>query len=390
MSTSHSPEIQVLLIACAVELSEAKKATLNQFLERNPINWDRLYTLAVRHKVAPFLYRTLQEIPATPESLLATLQNDCRTIATDNLLKLHQYKLLAKRFADHDIDHFPLKGIFLASSCYPDSSLRGIGDLDVLVAKDAVFKSVRLLKADDYHLDQKSTLYMQYDEKVMFSDLYEVSLFKPFFNNSGFDLDLHWEFICFNKQYKVFSLPEIRSRSALSIEYQIVLTVTHHGVTGIWQTISYVNDLYFLVNNRPIDWAWLLQEFRHYGLDQIFLVGLFWCQQIWELPLPPTIQEMLTAKRIQLLAEEYSKNWETSEAIASSKLILGQLTFFLKAQTQFSKRLKVLLTFGTSRIIRYSTFKIGKRTIYIPKQLGFITVFIRAIRSFLRFIPAFR
>ncbi|MVM35941.1 hypothetical protein GO755_38365 [Spirosoma sp. HMF4905] len=390
MNTNHSPEISVLLMACAVELSPEKKIQLVQFLEQHQLNWSRFYTLAVRHRVTPFLYRTLQDIPTIPEAFLTTLQNDCRTIATDNLVKLHQYKLLAKRLTDNAIDHIPLKGIYLATNCYPDSSLRSIGDLDVLVAKEDVFRSVHLLEADGYHPDKKSTLYTKYNEQIMLSDLYEISLIKPFFNNSYFDLDLHWEFMCFNKHYKMYDLHEVLSRPELAIEFQIILLVTHHGVTGVWQTINYINDLYFLVHNQAIDWPWLLQELHRNGLERVFLVGLFWCQQIWELSVPSSVQEMLANKEISLLANAYEKNWENSEPIASSTLILAQLTFFLRAQTQFSKQLKVVATFCTSRIIQYSTFRVGKRVLYIPKQLGIISVFIRAIRSLLRFIPVLR
>lgn len=377
-------------MACTLALSEGKKTQLIQFFEQHPINLDRLYRLAARHKVTPFLYRTLQAIPAVPENFLTTLQNDCRIIATDNLLKLHQYKLLAKRFAENGIDHIPLKGIYLASNCYPDSSLRSIGDLDILVAEDNVFKSIHLLKGDDYHLEQKSKLYMHYDERVLFSDLYEVSLFKPFFNNSRFDIDLHWKFICFNKHYSVYNLQELKSTPELSLEFQIVLLVIHHGVTGVWQTVNYINDLYFLSYGQALDWTWVLQEIRRNGLEQVFLVGLHWCQQIWELQLPPLIQELLTNERVHSLAKIYEKNWETSEPVASSSLILAQLTFFLKAQTQLRNQIKIVFTFCTSRIFSYGTFKLGKRTIYVPKQLGFITVFIRALRSLLRFIPALR
>lgn len=386
----QSPEISMLLMACAVELTEEKRAQLTKFLEQYQLDWDRLYRLAVRHKLTPFVYRTLQYIPSVPEAFLTALQNDCREIATDNLLKLHQYRLLAKRFIDNGIDCVPLKGIYLAANCYPDSSLRTIGDLDVLVAKEDIFKTIRLLEADDYQVDQKSMLYMKYDQKVIFSDLYEVSLMKPFFNNSYFDLDLHWEFVCFNKQYKVYNVQEVLSSPALYTEYQIVLLVAHHGITAIWQTINYINDLYFLVNNKVIDWVWLLQELRRNGLERVFLSGLLWCQQIWNLPLPPTIQEMLVTLHVQLLANAYEENWDTSEPLSSSSLILSQLTFFLKAQTQLSKKFKIIVTFCTSRIIRYSTFKIGKRIVYVPKEFGIITFFIRGLRSLFRFIPALR
>ncbi|MVM40587.1 hypothetical protein GO730_27785 [Spirosoma sp. HMF3257] len=388
MKTNHSPEIAVLLMACALELSEARREQLTQFLNQHPLNWSRLYTLAGRHKVLPFLYRTLQGIPNVSESFLATLQNGCRAIATDNLLKLHQYKHLAKRLSDNAIAHIAFKGVYLAANCYPDSSLRSIGDMDVLVAKEDVFKSIRLLESDGYQLDQKSQLYMQYDAPVMLSDVFELSLIKPFFNNSYFDLDLHWEVMCFNRHYKSFTLQELLDKPALFTEVQIILLVTHHGIVNIWQTINYINDLYFLLKGKPINWSWLVEELRQNGLEQVFFVGLYWCQEIWGLALPQFIEEILAAENVKSLAIAYERNWEATESLPESKLTLGQLTFFLKAQTQLSKKLKIVFTFWSSRVFIPSRFRIGKRVLYIPRQLGLITFFIRGIRSLLRFIPA--
>lgn len=390
MKAGRSPEIVMLLMTCTDEVTTDMQAQLLQFMEQHPLNWDRLRALANRHRVAPFLYRALQKLPNLPEPFLAALQTDCRSIATDNLLKLHHYRQFDQMLTANGIRHIPLKGVYLAATCYPDSGLRSIGDLDILVRQADALATIRLLKSQGYQSNQKHSRYQQHDEQSMLTDLQEISLFKPFFNGGHFDIDLHWGVVCLNKDYKVFDLDEIEAQPTLATEWQVILLVTHHGGTNIWQLIYFVNDLHFLLKDKPIDWSWLMQALRRYGLETIFLVGLHWCQQIWHLPLPASVQQQITTSKVQSLVDVYEKNWEAAESIAFSKLILDQVAFFAKAQSQPGRYLKIGSTFFSSRIFRAATFKVGGRLLYVPKELGFLSVFARAIRSLTRFLPTHR
>ena len=390
MKPGRSAELTVLLMACTNKLTTEAQEQLIQFLEEHTLDWDRLYTLAIRHRITPFLYRALYQLPTVPPKLVADLQNDCRAIATNNLLKLHHYRQVDQLLTNNSIRHIPLKGIFLAATYYPDSGLRSIGDLDLLVRPEDALAAIQLLKSEGYQPNQKHTRYHQHDEQSMLTDLQEISLFKPFFNNSHFDIDLHWGVVFLNKDYKIFDLNEIEAQATLATEWQIVLLVTHHGGTNVWQLIYFINDLYFLLKDKAINWSWLLEELRQYGLEPILFAGLHWCRQIWQLPLPEEIEKAVTANQVQQLADAYEKNWEGVETIAFSKLIMEQALFFAKAQRQPGKPLKMGLTFFSSRVFRASTFRVGNRLLYIPKELGFITVFARALRSLYHFLPTQR
>ncbi|MCK8493628.1 nucleotidyltransferase family protein [Spirosoma sp. RP8] len=390
MNADHSPEIRLLQLVCTTDVPVEKKEQLTRFLSEYKLDWDRLYRLADRHRLTPFLYQSLQSLPNVPDSLVAALRTSYQVAAADNMIKLHQYRLLDKLLTDNGIAHIAFKGIYLAEHCYPVGSLRISGDLDVLVRVEDAFRTIELLRANQYELNQKHTLYYQDGEQRLLTELSEVSLFKPFFNNNYFDVDLHWKLLCFNKDYASFALDDLLAQTDYQTEVQVILLVTHHGVTNIWQQLYYINDLYFLLKDKDINWSWLLAEMRRYGMEQIFLVGLYWCQQIWKLPVPASVQTLVDAESVRQLAARYEKNWEADEPLAFSKLVLSQMAYFSKAQTQFGKRLRIFTTFGTSRVFRASTFKVGKQLIYVPKELGFVTVFVRAMRSLSRFFPATR
>jgi hypothetical protein len=387
MKAERSPEITLLLMACTVGASAVRKAQITQFIEQHPIDWARLNTLADRHRLKPFLYRTLQPIAATPEAFLSTLRDDCRLTATDNLLKLHHYHTLEALLKENAIDYFPLKGVYLAEHAYPDTSLRILGDIDLLIGKEDVYRTIALLKEQQYYLSDKHKTHWQEGEKTVLADLFEIDLFRRFSPTSQFDIDLHWHVMGFNKDYVLFDLNYVRAQPQHAHEAMIVLLVTHHGVNGVWQQINYVNDLYFLLNQAPIDWTWLIDELARLGFDQVFLTGLAFCCQIWDLQLPAPIETMVNSPRVQSLATAYAANWESVQTVEFSYLIMNQLTFLLKAQARFGKRLKTGRTFISSRVFRYSLFKVGKRLIYVPKEAGLITLFIRMTQSVFRFFP---
>ena len=386
MNPNRPPEIELLLLVCIVDLTPERRAQLIQFLDQYTIDWERLNALANRHRITPFLYRTLQQIPNIPTDFLETLQQECRATATDNLLKIHQYQQLNTLLTDQGIAHLALKGAYLAQHFYPEAGLRPTGDIDLLIGKEKALETIRFLESKQYQLGSKHQLYLQQSGQGILDELYEVSLFKAFFSSS-FDIDLHWSVMCFNKDYQQFTLNDIVGQPAFSREMEIVLLVIHHGVNNVWQHIYYANDLYFLVADKPLNWTWLMQTMLHHGLEQVFLVGLHWCQQIWQLPLPSSVQEAVDAKSTQSLANAYEKNWQAKRTVELSSLILQQLLLFTKAQTRFSTILKIWGTFISSRVFRASTFTIGKRRLYISKEFGFITIFLRVFGSLYRFLP---
>ena len=387
MKSGYSPEIIVLLHVCAVELSEDRKLQLTHFLKHHSLDWERLYTLANWHRLTPFVYQILQDISGVPENFLIKLRNECRHSAIDTLLKQREYHQVTELLSTHGIAHVTYKGVYLAENFYPSGNLRICGDIDILVGKEEAPKAIRLLQSNQYHLNQLHTSYWSHNDYSLLDDLPEVSLFKPFFGKGNqFDIDLHWSIVCFNKHYKSFSLSDFQAHPDFFAELQVVLLVTHHGLTDLWQRIFYINDLYFLLKDKTIDWAWLLQKLQLYGLEKTFLVGLHWCQQIWDLPLPPFVQALLNASDVRSMASAYEKNWEMSHSMKGSSLVVNQLMYFTKAQTQLSQLVKIYFTFFTSRVFRASTFRFGEHLLYIPQELGLITVFIRATRSIYNFL----
>ncbi|AQG78238.1 nucleotidyltransferase family protein [Spirosoma montaniterrae] len=380
-----TPELQLLLLTCAFGESTERATQIRRFIQTESLDWPRVIALAERHRLTPFLYYWLRSESDIPAEIVGKLHNECRVIAADNLLKHHHYQTVKQFFNAHGIDHWPLKGIFLAHDVYPESSLRPTGDLDLVINHDDVIRCVTLLRQEGYHLNRKQSLYWQRSPRSVLTDWWEMSLFKPFSAGSQFDIDLHWGVAHIDHHYHLFKLPDLCRDPALLIEQQIVLLVVHHGVNNVWQHIFYLNDLYFLLQKTDLNWFWLLNELRQHDIDRVFLTGLNLCQRYWSLTLPDALLTDVRHERIQVMATACERRWD-NPPVSLSRLVLVKLFFFLNAQTRFTRQLRALRTFVVSRIFVPSTFLVGNRMVYVPKELGFLSVIGRGFRSLYRLL----
>lgn len=208
----------------------------------------------------------------------------------------------------------------------------------------------------------------------MLDDLHEVSLLKPFFDTGRFDVDLHWEVECLFREFATFELHDVVLPPDCRTENQIFLLVIHHGVINSWERISYINDLYFLLNDATINWPWLLAKLSRYQVETVFFVGLHWCQQVWSLPLPPLVQPLMPPPhRLRSLAEVYEKKW-AGHQLNSFRVNVRN---FANTQTGFIRKLKIYAGYAHSFIFRPYLIHLNRHQIYIPKAWGFVTVFVR-------------
>ncbi len=380
MNVDGSPELTLLLMAGTGEVCPEKTTQLTLFLQQHPPDWDRLLKLADHHRLTPFLYRTLRDIPAVPDSFLSTLRQECQAIATDTLLKLHEYQRVTTLLTDHGIEHIAFKGIYLAEHSYPESSLRPIGDMDIMVEEKDLYNAVRILAPDGYQVGEKYQPYLLQAERVMLDELHEISLFKPFYTTSRFDIDLHWRVDFLLKEIGSFQLSDVLSPVTHSVENQVIMLVLHHGVNNVWGRISYINDLYFLLRSADVDWRWLLEKLKRCRLEIIFFVGLYWCQQLWGFPVPSSIQASMPANQLRLLAKGYEKKWDTQP----SYLLRNMVLHFANAQTLVADKLTIYKVYSRNYIFRASSISINSHQLHIPKEWGFTTVLIRALLALRR------
>ena len=144
--------VLLALLRPAVEAAAADRAP-----PLPPHAWDPTLDLALRHGVAPLLQRALEARGAftdAPEPVRTRLDEERRTTALDNLRNYGQFRRIAQVLRDANVPVIALKGLHLAELLYRDISLRPMSDMDILVPRLEVERTIAALQSIEYGFDE--------------------------------------------------------------------------------------------------------------------------------------------------------------------------------------------------------------------------------------------
>ena len=111
------------------------------------VDWQRLF-LITPPDLSAYLGHKISEYGLTSQCPAQLLQEaeDARRATTVRWLRLRfELRNLMSEFDRHNLDFVVLKGAVLAFIAYPDSSLRPVSDLDLLVRRESLEKALKLI-----------------------------------------------------------------------------------------------------------------------------------------------------------------------------------------------------------------------------------------------------
>ena len=112
-----------------------------------------MLALALSHGVAPLLCRTFQRSGTRariPDSIRRRLIDERRATGLLNLRKYGEFRRIAQDLRERNIPHIALKGLHMAELVYCDISLRPMSDLDILVPRLEVERTIAALQSIEY------------------------------------------------------------------------------------------------------------------------------------------------------------------------------------------------------------------------------------------------
>ena len=111
-------------------------------------SWSDLTDAALNHGLAPMLFWQLKNkgMDSCPRENLETLTVSARQAAAADILYEESMRTITRGFSSAQIPAIWLKGADLARTVYPESVLRPMGDLDVLVSPGKLEAAVDVLK----------------------------------------------------------------------------------------------------------------------------------------------------------------------------------------------------------------------------------------------------
>ena len=147
-------------------------------------DWDDLVSQALRHGLAPVLFKRLQDaqcIDLLPAASLHTLQHSYLRTSMDNLRLYGRLAPVLRRFEAEGLGTIVLKGAFLTDVVYQDRGFRYMSDVDLLVRGPDLSRAASLLLESGWQQAPGP-------ETSRPSGGHEL----PTFVLAGAQIDLHW------------------------------------------------------------------------------------------------------------------------------------------------------------------------------------------------------
>lgn len=264
-------------------------------LLKSDINWDNLVNLANSKQIAPLIYQNLQEIDRdlVPKKALKRLYGLYNSTLRLRLIAWDQFKGLANSLGKAGVEFIPLKGLILAETVYPHIAVRPSIDLDILVRKENLSETSKLLSKLGYQRQERY---------YSFKFCQQVGVNFNFMKENNLPLDLHWHIIRppYSKNIRIDKLWESavtrningQKTLVLSPENQLLHLCLHfatHGYAGLLWLID-ISELIHTYHEN-LDWKSFLKNVKDYKVQGIIERVLGIVRSVFEPPIPEFVLE---------------------------------------------------------------------------------------------------
>ncbi|MGR3678571.1 MAG: nucleotidyltransferase domain-containing protein [Paracoccaceae bacterium] len=320
-------------------------------------HWTAILERARQHRLLLMMSWRLGSFAkgSIPKSVVSELNEDRRGHSFRQLIIARECVLIHKALNDHDIPHIFLKGVYLASACYPDFDLRPMRDIDILVPKNRAVEAWEMLA--NFGAQTKETEHLHPDEtctgkhlpavlspsKGCFVEIHRV----VFGEGPRTEQDAHIDRIWKRQRNTVISGAAIPCMSPEDMRLHLV----GHGVYDHNLDLGplFLTDLKFLIKSQRIDWALVHDEAKLLELTSALYLSLTLAEisvggPDVKFPKPPS--DVLVSCRALLVQDFQQRHnvFAASQTLRSSKPKV--FAHFWKSILPSRKKLLTIQTMG--------------------------------------------
>ncbi|HEY4047300.1 MAG TPA: lasso peptide biosynthesis B2 protein [Acidobacteriaceae bacterium] len=188
--TVRSPEFE-LVLACVRWPQGSADAALIRKLAQQPIHWPHLLRIVHHHQVVSLVSRNIEAAASdcVPSETLSSLRAGAVENARFCFHGISELARIYHRFRQEQIDLLIFKGTPLALQAFGDATLRGVGDIDLLVRQIDIDRADRILRAEGYLRSEPDVWHTPRRTRSYISHQKDFSYGNP---KSGATVDLHW------------------------------------------------------------------------------------------------------------------------------------------------------------------------------------------------------
>jgi hypothetical protein len=264
------------------------------------VDWPMLVKTAEHHGLAPLAYEALKRsglLKDAPESAATSLRMAYLRASVANRLAFQDLASLIDRLKSDDIPVIVLKGGSLAATLYDDAALRPMGDLDLLIPRDAVERAKRALAEQGY---RPST-----EMADGFADRFSVEQTFLRMGNRPSQIDVHWH--AFTMPYYFERIPvewfweraleiDIGRASALMLDptAQLIYLSVHYMLHN-YRRLIWSHDIALLIKRcgEQIDWDRVVEAAGEFRLSAVLADALYEVREQWGVPVPASVDDRL-------------------------------------------------------------------------------------------------
>ena len=289
------PEERRLAWLCSVGL---RRSAVPAPASSETVDWQRLGTIARRHRVMPLIWRNLRARPdmEMPAEIAGQFREAARQNAANALRLTSHLVRIVSTLTAAGIRVLPLKGIALAARYYPDVAARHAGDIDLLVAPENMDRADVILRGMGYHRVTNTTHVWA---QAPFTEDTDYRLHFIYMSPDGVLIELHFR-LHNNPEILPVDVDDILADSvpvrlgsvdmpAMSDELQFVFLATH-GARHEWVRLQWVCDIAVMVDRATTEEVrqWLATAAR-FGLANPVAQALVIARHLLGIELPPEV-----------------------------------------------------------------------------------------------------
>lgn len=310
------------------------------------LDWDYLVKIAHFHRISPLLYWNLNKISpeAIPQNLKSELQEYFNKNVLRNLVMFKELLNIIDLAKKLEITPIPYKGPVLAIMTYKNLGFRVFVDLDFFVPLKDVPKISEILIDEGYEPWMELT---RSQEKVFYNYQREFH-----FTNKKTDvtLEIKWKFLSIPLSVrdepffdeidflKDFKLDQFKVKT-VSPEYLILILSIHNAGHSFSRLYRFCDISELIKSEDCINWQKLMEISNKLGVDRIFMVNLYTLRELFRIPLPEEILEMINNKKVEKISGDILKRLFTPKPMG----LLEHITFHMKLRENKAEKLKTML-----------------------------------------------
>lgn len=307
---------------------------------------------------------------------------------TERLLKL------LNLLQEQNILAIPFKGPVLAESAYGNLVLRHFVDLDILIHKRDVPKTLRLLESNGHRPEVKLN-----NEQIRAYLETEYS-FAAISECGRVNVEIHWEMTGRYSSFP-FDLEFVQDRLELSTlagkkvlqlsPEDLLLYLCLHGAKHCWGVLDWICSLAELVRSRPtMDWTQVTDLAKKMKCERITFLGLFLTSDFLGAPLPGDIRKRVEADASirRIASEVYLNLFQRSGEFSKNQRNPDFSSLHIKMRDRFLEKARYSLS------LALKPTRQDWRIFPLPAHLSFLHYLLRpmrlsvsAVSSFLRRYP---